>query len=125
MELEKWLTHRRVVIPGGRVRCPVTYTEQRNSRFQGLAANLAKDALTAVVYSKLPVKVHAFIHDSVLISVEVGDVQTPRTVADIMLAAAEHLIPGVRAGVEMCGPGESWWADKHAAEQSFYIEQKK
>lgn len=120
-ELEKWLTHRRVVITGGKVRCPVTYTEQRNSKFQGLAANLTKDALAAVVFADLDVTVHAFVHDSVLVSVPAADQSTPTQVAQIMLEAAHRWIPGVRAGVEICGPGNSWYEAKNGNSEEVYI----
>ncbi len=119
--LECWLTHRDTIVCGGRKRCPVSYTEQRNTRFQGLAANLAKEALASVAFSGLTVKIHAFVHDSILISVVRGDTETPRKVAELMLASARKHIPGIRAGVEICGPGDSWYGAKTGPEQQLFV----
>lgn len=108
-DVARWLIGRRVVVDRGRVRCPVTYTESKNTRFQGLAANLTKDALARAVLDH-GVAVHLFIHDSLLISTEAAE--WPEDVAQIMLAAAREWIPGVRAGVEISGPGETWYECK-------------
>lgn len=114
--LEVWLTHRNVIVSGGRKRCPVSYTEQRNTKFQGLAANLTKTALAAVVLGGPPsCQVHAFIHDSLLISVPIGYTDEVDWVARLMLAAGDRWIPGVRLGLEICGPGQNWWAAKTGA----------
>lgn len=107
-EVEAWLVGREVEVLGGRRRYPVSYTEQRNTRFQGLAADLAKEALTRIVLEQSGIcTVHAFVHDSVLISVPEG--QNANAVAQTMLDAERHWLPDCRAGVEIAGPGQSWW----------------
>lgn len=108
--LERWLTHREVTVRGGRRRRPVTYTEQRNTRFQGIAANLAKDALARIVFDLPDVWCHAFVHDSVLVSIT--DKDQIEAVARKMLDAADHWLPGVVVKVEACGPGRSWYDAK-------------
>jgi DNA polymerase I-like protein with 3'-5' exonuclease and polymerase domains len=115
--LERWITGREVIVKGGRRRWPVTYTEQRNSRFQGLAANLAKDALATVVEELPHVMVHAFVHDSLLVSVTDG--AHVEEVAHKMLEAGTRWIPGIAVAVESCGPGESWFDAKNAEEVKF------
>lgn len=123
-DLERWLARRRVVIPpGGRTRHPVSYAEQHNTVFQGLAANLCKIALARVTLEYEPALVHAFVHDSLLISAEAGPEQEAVVdeVMDIMLGAAGAVLPGVRCGVEACGPGWSWLEAKEGGERSKYI----
>jgi len=114
--LETWLVGRRAVVDGGRSRWPVTYTEQHNTRFQGLAANLTKHALSLVTLADQPWQVHAFIHDSVLISVaEAPDDARPAVLcADLMLQAATRWLPGVHCEVEVAGPGHTWFEAKRA-----------
>lgn len=108
-DVARWLIGRRVTVDRGRVRFPVSYTESKNTRFQGLAANLTKDALARAVLD-FGVAVHLFIHDSLLISTE--QAEWPTDVARIMLEAAHEWLPGVRAGVEISGPGENWYECK-------------
>lgn len=128
--LETWLVGRKVTIPGGRTRHPVSYTEQHNTRFQGLAANLTKDALASVVFNNGRTEdgrdtwsVHAFVHDSVLISV--GEHLPQRgnivhVVTSYMLDAARRWLPDVRCGVEVTGPGKNWYETKKAEAWSVY-----
>jgi hypothetical protein len=118
--LERWITGREVIVKGGRRRWPVTYTEQRNTRFQGLAANLAKDALASVVEELPHVWVHAFVHDSLLVSVT--DPAHIEDVAHQMLEAGRRWIPGVAVAVEACGPGDNWFAAKNVEELKFSSE---
>lgn len=115
--VENWLVQRKVTVDGGRTRCPVSYTEQHNTRFQGLAANLTKDALARVVF-EMPVHclVHAFIHDAVLISVPESPVmnESANIAASKMLEATTKWLPGVRCEVEISGPGMTWHGAKKA-----------
>ena len=112
-ELETWILNRAVTVKGGRVRRPVTYTEQRNTPFQGLAANLAKEALIALTFMSDTVwTVHAFIHDSVLISCPEGRPDLATVAAHVMLDSAAQWVPDVRTGVEVCGPGNTWFDAK-------------
>jgi DNA polymerase I-like protein with 3'-5' exonuclease and polymerase domains len=115
--VEAWLVQRKVVVDGGRTRCPVSYTEQHNTRFQGLAANLTKDALARVVF-EMPVHclVHAFIHDAVLISVPESPMmnESANIAASKMLEATTKWLPGVRCEVEVSGPGMTWHGAKKA-----------
>ena len=104
-KLALFLRNRTVTVSGGRRRSPVSYTEERNTRFQGLAANLVKDALASLVLDH-QFMVHAFIHDAVLISL--SGMESVHTAADIMLDAAARWLPSVRVGVEICGPGSNW-----------------
>jgi DNA polymerase I-like protein with 3'-5' exonuclease and polymerase domains len=119
--LERWLTHRTVTVVGGRTRAPVSYTEERNTRFQGLAANLTKDALARVWQSMPHVMIHAFVHDSLLISVEdnADKEDVVASVAGVMLDAARDWIPGVLVHVEADGPGMSWYDAKNAGSLKF------
>lgn len=117
--VERWLVGRRVTISGGRQRHPVSYTESRNAPMQGLAANLTKDALARVALDYIgDVQIHAYIHDSLLISVV--DEQTVRDVAQIMLDAAHTWLPGIRVGVEACGPGHNWFEAKKTEFCTFF-----
>ncbi|MFA4972350.1 MAG: DNA polymerase [bacterium] len=119
-EVEAWVMGRDVVVTGGRRRYPVSYTEQRNTRFQGLAADLAKDALARIVLEGSEVAtVHAFVHDSVLISVPDDDSREQRAgcIADSMLLAERRWLPSCRAGVEISGPGRSWLDAKNGPKQ--------
>lgn len=115
--VENWLVQRKVTVDGGRTRCPVSYTEQHNTRFQGLAANLTKDALARVVF-EMPVHclVHTFIHDAVLISVPESPMmnESANIAASKMLAATTKWLPGVRCEVEISGPGMTWFGAKKA-----------
>lgn len=108
-DVARWLIGRSVTVDRGRIRYPVSYTESKNTRFQGLAANLTKDALARAVLDH-GVAVHLFVHDSLLIST--AEAEWPEDVARVMLAAAHEWLPGVRAGVEISGPGESWYECK-------------
>lgn len=115
--IENWLVMRRVTVDGGRTRCPVSYTEQHNTKFQGLAANLVKEALALIAFHALGSwKVHTFIHDSVLISVPEDDnaKDLADLVAGLMLDAAKIWMRGVRCGVEISGPGHNWLEAKKA-----------
>jgi len=122
-ELERWLVRRRVTIPpGGRTRHPVSYSEQHNTIFQGLAANLCKLALARVVLEYEPAWVHTFVHDSLLISVEEAEQErVVDEVMDIMLAAAADTLPGIRCGVEAVGPGNSWFEAKEGGERKKFV----
>ncbi len=105
--LESWIVHRRVIHAGGRQRCPVSYTESKNSPFQGLAANLTKTALAKVVLdSPGNWRVHSFIHDSILFSA--WDSGAVHEVHRRMVQAAGEWLPGVRVLVEVNGPGTTW-----------------
>jgi len=105
--LERWLMQRRVVTEGGRIRCPVSYTESRNAPFQSLGANVTKEALSMIVLDDpWDWNVHAFIHDAVLFSAR--DDGAVAEIRDRMLAAADMWLPGVRVTVEVNGPGSNW-----------------
>lgn len=104
--LEKWVIHRKVVIAGGRTRCPVSYTEAHNTPFQGLAANLAKEALALLCEEPAPWHLHAYIHDSVLFTAYATE--QVEEVRRRMLAASREWIPGVKVEVEINGPGVTW-----------------
>lgn len=116
--VERWVMGRRVLTHGGRIRYPVSYTEQRNTRFQGLAANLAKDALARVVLDHPDLcTVHAFVHDSLLISApESVGLEHVKVVAQVMLEAAAKWLPGILVRVAITGPGRNWYEAKHAEE---------
>ena len=64
-----------------------------------------------------PVKVHAQVHDSVVVSVPKGRRDLVCEVARRMLAAAADRLPGVLVKVELCGPGRSWYEAKEAGEE--------
>lgn len=120
--LEMWLVGRSVSVPSGRTRYPVTYTEQRNTRFQGLAADVCKDALAALVLDCAGLcTVHAFVHDSVLISLPVGAEKRVADVAGIMLTAAKWWLPDVRVGVEAVGPGQNWFETKKGGVKNYEL----
>ena len=118
-----WLEHREVMVVGGRKRCPVSYTEQRNTRFQGLAANLTKEAL-ALVWAEMPeVMIHAYVHDSLLVSVK-DDSNMRETVAGVakrMLWAARRWIPDILVHVEATGPGRSWYDAKNIKKEDIIV----
>jgi len=116
--VERWLGQRRVVT-NGRVRFPVSYTELHNCKFQGLAADLTKNALCTIL--DLDVVVHGFIHDSFLIS---GDEKTMRMVVDAMLDSASKYLPSVRVGVGVEGPGKSWHDAKQQEERNYYNKER-
>jgi DNA polymerase I-like protein with 3'-5' exonuclease and polymerase domains len=121
--LARWLVHRKVVVDGGRTRCPVSYTEAKNTRFQGLASNLTKVALARVVLECDRCLVHGFIHDSLLISVrEYGNHKwSVGGVARIMLDAAHKWLPGVRVTVEAKGPGRSWFEVQELEDGEIFV----
>ena len=103
----------------GRQRHPVSYTEYRNTQFQGLAANIQKDALARILLDApklIDVQMHAQVHDSVIVSVQEGRGDLVREVARRMLSAAAKWLPDVLVKVELCGPGRSWHEAKLAGE---------
>jgi len=113
----KWLEHDHVKIRRGHVRRPVSYTEKRNTRFQGLTALLCKRALCKVM--DLPdVVVNAFVHDSVLISC--CDEGAVEAAGEAMLDAAKEYLPTVRVTVEICGPGDNWYEAKTAPPRTIW-----
>ena len=113
----KWLEHDYVKIRRGHVRRPVSYTEKRNTRFQGLTALLCKRALCKVM--DLPdVVVNAFVHDSVLISC--CDEGAVELAGEAMLDAAKEYLPTVRVTVEICGPGDNWYEAKNAPPRTIW-----
>jgi hypothetical protein len=111
----KWLKHEHVKIRRGHVRRPVSYTEQRNTRFQGLTALLCKRALCRVM-GLSDVVVNAFVHDSVLISCKSHD--EAMAAGEAMLDAAKEYLPTVRVSVDICGPGDNWYEAKCAEERT-------
>jgi len=112
-----------VTVKGGRTRAPVTYTEQKNTPFQGLAANLAKEALISLTFYPTDLwTVHAFIHDSVLLSIEENRPDRAELAARTMLEAAAVWVPDVRTGVEICGPGRTWFEAKTGKQQTIFRE---
>ena len=113
--LLKWLEHKHVTIRRGHTRRPVSYTEQRNTRFQGLAALLCKRALSLLMDHK-DIVINAFVHDSVLISAT--DTDSVMAAAGTMLAAGRDYLPNTRVSVDICGPGRNWYEAKMAEEHT-------
>lgn len=72
----------------GRVRSDVSYSEQRNTPFQGLAADGAKLALWELC--KAGFRVVAFVHDEIV--VEVRDEDEAQRVASIMTRVMEEVL---------------------------------
>jgi hypothetical protein len=113
------LVNRTACVPTGRIRRGVTYTTQRNTPFQGLAADGAKLALDRLDYQGAlncggyPRKYRtvAFVHDSVLLEVHAdrGDyLEREEEAAHAMLGAMDRVIPDVRISVTAKGPLEYW-----------------
>src|SRR5262249_3869670 len=86
----------------GRIRGRATYSQCRNTPFQGLAADGAALALFALV--KEGFRVIGFIHDDVLVELpDQGDYvaeATVRRVEEIMVREMERVLGDVPAGVE-------------------------
>lgn len=111
--LARWLEGRSVETKAGLRRYPVTYTEQRNTRFQGLLAALTKDALGCILVDRPELcQVHAFVHDSILISVPRGGEERVLEAGEIMLDAAARWLPDILVKVDICGPGDNWYETK-------------
>ncbi len=95
----------------GRVRGRVSYTQARNTPYQGLAADGTALALFGLVRAGF--RVVAFVHDEVLVELpdEGGYVSesTVRQVIDIMCRAMERVLGGVPAACEYT-LGRSWAA---------------
>lgn len=89
-----------VVLPTGRVRANCSFTEARNTPFQGLAADGAKLALYDLVRAGF--RVVAFIHDEVLVELPESSNLNEATerIAGIMVTAMRNLCPDVRIEVE-------------------------
>ena len=91
----------------GRVRANAGYCQQRNTPFQGLAADGAKLALWEL--RQAGYRLVNFIHDEVLIEVpETADlVAEVERVREIMIAAMREVVPDVKVDVE-CAVLRSW-----------------
>lgn len=90
----------------GRVRAGASYTERCNSWFQGLGADMAKDALYRVARAQhvgtMCARTCNFVHDEIVVETPVELVDdTAREVEACMLAAAKHWLPDVPCGVEV------------------------
>ncbi|RLC87854.1 MAG: hypothetical protein DRJ03_04720 [Chloroflexi bacterium] len=110
--LARWLCYRRVTVPSGRCRAPLSYTEAHNAKFQGLAADLNKVALGFIMDIK-DIAVHSFVHDAFVFSCK--DESKAREVAKAMLRAATVCLPNVKVEVEASGPGVNWFDAKQQA----------
>ncbi len=99
--------HETVIQQGsGRVRSGASYTERCNSPFQGLGADLAKDALYRVARAQMvgPMvgRTVNFVHDEIVVETPLECVdETAREVEACMLVSARKWLPDVPCGVEI------------------------
>lgn len=90
----------------GRVRAGASYTERCNSYFQGLGADMAKDALYRVARDQalgvMVARTCNFVHDEIVCETPVELVhETALAVEACMLAAVAVWLPDVPCGVEV------------------------
>ena len=97
-DLSAVLLRRNAVTRTGRMRANVTYTAQRNTPFQGLAADGAKMALFRLV--KEGHRVCAFVHDSVKVEVPGDREQQKEDVDQILVEEMGRAVPDVPIEVE-------------------------
>jgi DNA polymerase I-like protein with 3'-5' exonuclease and polymerase domains len=92
----------------GRVRAGVNYTQAKNTRFQGLAADGAKLALWRLLYAGFDVC--GFVHDEILVELPAdGAAERAMEVERIMVRAMEDVMGhGVPAAVKSVVGGD--WA---------------
>jgi len=104
-ELYDILFAKNAVTTTGRVRSQCTYTQSRNTPFQGLASDGAKLALYRLV--KEGFKVCAFIHDEVVCEVrdEAEAQQAKRIMEDEMARVMNHTMP-VECSLQVSGHWE-------------------
>jgi DNA polymerase I-like protein with 3'-5' exonuclease and polymerase domains len=83
----------------GRRRANTSYCAEKNTPFQGLAADGAKLALYEL--DKAGFRVVGFVHDEVITEVPEGSAEDLRkTQEDIMIKAMKQVVPDVKIGVE-------------------------
>lgn len=99
-ELGKELTLGHAVTLTGRARSKVSYTESRNTRFQGLAADGAKLALWELI--KRGHKICAFVHDEIVCEAPEEEAEVKlKEMEDIMIKSMESVLGGdLPVGVE-------------------------
>jgi hypothetical protein len=111
------LVGRKAVIPTGRLRQGVTYTMQRNTPFQGLAADGAKLALWNLF--KQGFKLVGFVHDEIILELpadpELYALAEPQA-ARAMLEGMRQVIPDIRLGISIKGPLNHWGEDAQERE---------
>jgi hypothetical protein len=83
----------------GRRRARASYNASRNTRFQGLGADVGKIALWML--DKKGYKTQAFIHDEVIVEVPEDEAEEAlKDIERVMLEAEAIVCPDVRGGVE-------------------------
>jgi DNA polymerase I-like protein with 3'-5' exonuclease and polymerase domains len=90
----------------GRVRAGASFTERCNSYFQGLGADMAKDALYRVARAQhvgeMVARTCNFVHDEIVVETPEECVEeTAREVESCMTTAAAFWLPDVPCGVEV------------------------
>lgn len=95
-----------VQLRSGRVRAGASYTERCNSYFQGLGADMAKDALYRVARAQhngdMVGRTCNFVHDEIVVETPIDCVhETALHVEACMLGAVETWLPDVPCGVEV------------------------
>ncbi len=100
-EIKNEILKETVEIKTGRIRANCSYTEARNTRFQGLAADGAKIALYRLI--KNGYKVVNFIHDEFLIEVSQSSNihEEGEKIKDIVIKGMKTVIPDVRINAEL------------------------
>lgn len=91
-DLEKRLLTLRACTLTGRVRAGCKYTDSKNTPFQGLAADGAKEAIWRLLYAGYDVV--AFVHDEIIVSVSDRDTKRIQTLmCEAMESVLGHDIP--------------------------------
>jgi hypothetical protein len=98
----------------GRVRAGCTYTQSRNTPFQGLAADGAKLALFELIRRGWIVT--AFIHDEILVEVPLGSdyASAGDELVNVMVGAMARVCPGVPIECGRPVPMTRWSKDAEA-----------
>jgi DNA polymerase I-like protein with 3'-5' exonuclease and polymerase domains len=106
-KLERRLFRRTVPTLTGRLRAGVSYTEARNTPFQGLAADGAKLALWE--QWKADLRVVAFVHDEIVLEVPADQAEDQKALTERLMneAMEQVLFPGIPSATEGV-IGDSW-----------------
>ena len=83
----------------GRLRANTTFCAEKNTPFQGMAADGAKLALWNL--TKAGFKVVGFVHDEIICEVPINEVEfKKKQMEKIMVDSMQNIVPDVKIGVE-------------------------
>lgn len=101
LEIKEEILKETVITKSGRIRSNCSYTEARNTPFQGLTADGAKIALYSLIRQNY--KVVNFIHDEFIIEVPITfEIEEEgKKIKTIIIDAMKTVVPDVKINVEM------------------------